>query len=266
MDATNQKNLMILDGEPPAEAWPVFKGESFELWRPDRGPECYYAWADPDIVADWLFEKRLRGASRGVHGEFPRAYRQKRDTLACYSTRIAFRDVARATDTRTVIAALLPPNVFAVNTAPVLLWPRGDQRDEAYLLGVLSSIPLDWYARRFVELHLNFFIFNPLPVPRPPRENPLWQRAVALAGRLAAPDERFAEWADAVGVECGVLDPVAKQDMIDELDAVVAHLYGLNVDQLTHMFETFHEGWEYPPRLERVLAHFHLHDEAAGNA
>jgi hypothetical protein len=134
------------------------------------------------------------------------------------------------------------------------------------LLGVLSSIPLDWYARRFVELNVNFFIFNPFPVPRPSRDDPLWQRAVALSGRLAAPDDRFAEWAEAVGVASGPLDPIEKQDMIDELDALVARLYGLDTEQLTHIFETFHEGWDYQPRLEAVLAHFHRAGEVAGNA
>ena len=38
--------------------------------------------------------------------------------------------------------------------------------------------------------------------------------------------------------------------MIHELDAVVAHLYGLSEPQLFHIFKTFHEGWDYqdPPR------------------
>ena len=33
------------------------------------------------------------------------------------------------------------------------------------MLGVLASIPLDWYARRFVELSLNFFILKAFPIP-----------------------------------------------------------------------------------------------------
>jgi hypothetical protein len=47
-----------------------------------------------------------------------------------------------------------------------------------------------------------------------------------------------------------------KQDMIDELDAVVAHLYGLSEPQLVHLFETFYEGRDYEPRLQAVLKHF----------
>ena len=45
-------------------------------------------------------------------------------------------------------------------------------------------------------------------------------------------------------------------DMIHELDAVVAGLYGLTEAQLVHIFETFHKGWEYQERLDGVLRHF----------
>ncbi len=77
-----------------------------------------------------------------------------------------------------------------------------------------------------------------------------------MAGRLACPDKRFAKWAKAVGVEYGKLDAAEKDDMIAELDAVVAHLYGLSESHLTHIFETFHEGWDCQPRLKAVLAHY----------
>jgi hypothetical protein len=271
LHATNDKVLMDLDSvNSPPGYWPVYKGESFDLWQPDRGPDTYYAWADPEKVCKHLFEKRLR-AARGRHSpfaEFDRQWIQDRRTLPCYHARIAFRDVARATDSRTVRVALIPPRVFVTNKAPFLLWVRGDQPDQAYLLGILSSVVLDWYARRFVETALNFHVFNPLAIPRPHRGNRLWQRVVQLAGRLAAIDQRLADWAKAVGVECGPLDGSTWIDMICELDAVVAHLYGLEEKHLRHIFETFHEGWEpgtqanhptlgdFNSRLERTLEHF----------
>ena len=151
----------------------------------------------------------------------------------------------------------MPPEVFITNKGPYFLWPRGDEKDQAFLLGTLSSIPLDWYARRFVEINLNFFIINPFPIPRPDRDSVLWQRVVQLAGRLACPDERFSTWADAVGVKYGSLAADEKEDMIHELDAVVARLYGLSEPQLIHIYETFHEGWDYQARLDGVLKHFH---------
>ena len=179
-----------------------------------------------------------------------------RIVLPCFASRVAFRDVSRATDSRTVRVALIPPNVFITNKGPYFLWPRGDERDQAFLLGVLSSIPLDWYARRFVEISVNFFILNPFPIPRPRRNDSRWQRTVELSARLACSDERLVSWADSVGVECGPLEAEEKNDMIHELDAVVAHLYGLTEAQLVHVFETFHEGWDFRDRLDAVLGHF----------
>lgn len=257
LHATNDKKHMDLSKECPKGFWPVFKGESFDIWEPDRG--TYYAWIDPEVARSVLQQKRLRGSKnrRSAFSEFPKPWVQDDSTLPCFGPRVAFRDVSRSTDTRTVRAALLPPEIALTHKAPYFLWPRGDERDQSFLLGVLGSIPLDWYARRFVETNLTYHVFNPFPVPRPSRDDPFWQRIVTLAGRLACPDERFAEWAEAVGVEVGPLHPDEKEDMIAELDAVVAHLYGLTEAHLCHIFETFHEGWDYSDRLNAVLAHYH---------
>ena len=258
LDATNDKHLMDVESEEcPDGFWPVYKGESFDLWTPDTG--IYYAWADPGPVRQRIQRKRLRGgnSTRSAHGEFSPHRLRDTKTLPCFAPRIAFRDVSRATDSRTVRVALVPPEVFIVHLAPYLLWPRGDEKDQTFMLGILLSIPLDWYARRFVETHVSYYVFNPFPIPRPDRDSVLWKRVVQLAGRLACPDERFSTWADAVGVEYGSLAVDEKEDMIHELDAVVAHLYELSEPQLVHIYETFHEGWDYQARLDGVLRHFH---------
>ena len=100
---------------------------------------------------------------------------------------------------------------------------------------------------------MSFGIFNSFPVPRPGHDDRLRQRVVNLSGRLAAVDERYADWANAVGVEYGPLDEETKQEKIHELDAVVAHLYGLSREHVEVIYETFHIGWDYEERLGRVL-------------
>ena len=261
LDATLQKPLMdMVSRSCPDGFWPVYKGESFDLWQPDTGK--YYAYADPEPVLEWLQSKRLRagaGKSRGrsPHAEFPLRHLRDRATLPCFAPRIAFRDVTNRTNQRTVITCLVPPNVFIANSAPYFLWPRGSALDHAYLLGVLSSLPLDWYARRFVEAHVSFFVINPFPVPRPGRGDPLRRRVAELAARLSCPDDRFAAWAAAAGVTCGPLAADEKADLIHQLDAAAARLYGLTEAHLIHLFETFHEGWDYRDRLDAVLRHFH---------
>ena len=258
MNTTGQKSLMDLKSkECPQGFWPVFKGESFNIWEQDIGK--YYAYANPEKVTDWLYKKRLNSHknSKSVNSEFSFDYIKDKNTLPCFKPRIVFRDVTNSIDYRTVKVALLPPKAFLVHSANHLLFPRGNEKDEAFLLGVLSSIPLDWYARRLISTnHINLSILNTFPVPRPSRKNPLWKRAVALSGRLASPDKRFSKWAKAVGMEYGQLDEKEKNNMIYELDAVVAHLYGLSRSQLIHIFETFHRTWDYKPRLTAVLKHY----------
>jgi len=209
---------------------------------------------DPDTLVPFQDDHH---ESKGQHWasafyEMSEEWLSERNTLPCLNPRVAFRDVTNRTNQRTVRAALIPPNVFLANTAPYFLWPRGDENDEAYLLGVLASIPLDWYARRFVETHVNYHILNAFPVPRPGRESPLRERVVELSGRLAAKDETYADWADEVGVDYGAIDEANELEKIYELDALVAHLYGLTQEHVEVIFDTFHNSSNYEARLERV--------------
>lgn len=116
---------------------------------------------------------------------------------------------------------------------------------------------MDWYARRIVSTHLTFYIFNSLPVPDADPGDPVVRRMVEISGRLAAVDERFADWAEEVGVPVGTLQEEPKRsDAIAELDACVALLYGLDEDDLRIIYETFHETTDYSQHYAAVLAHF----------
>ena len=124
-------------------------------------------------------------------------------------------------------------------------------------MGFLSSMIMDWFARRIVATYLSFYIFNSLPVPDADPGDPVVRRVVEISGRLAAVDERFADWAAEVGVPVGTLREEPKRsDAIAELDACVALLYGLDEDDLRIIYETFHEKTDYSERHAAVLAHF----------
>jgi hypothetical protein len=179
------------------------------------------------------------------------------ETLPCTGVRIVFRDIARATDPRTCIVSLIPPETIVTNKAPYLLNNGGTPHDEAYLLGVLSSIPLDWYSRRYVELGMNLHIFNGLPVPLSDETDSRRKRVIEISGRLAAVDTRYSRRAKEVGVKVGSVKTGSETDaLIAELDALVAHLYGLSRSQLEQVFKSFHQGWDYSSRLEQVLAFY----------
>ena len=254
--STANKELFSLDSVP-VKWWKLYKGESFNLWDPDTGK--YYGGVDPKVVVPLLFEKRSK-TSRQVNspfGEFKTEIIADRKTLPIENTRIALRKISSSTNQRTIITSLVPPCTALTEGAPYLLFPKGTQKDEAYLLGVLSSIPLDWIARRTVEVNVTYHIINGLPIPLVSSSDTRKSRVVEIAGRLAACDDRYIEWAKSVDVKVGsVKTETEKEVLIAELDALVAHLYGLSRPQIEHVFKTFHRNWDYSSRLEQVLAFY----------
>jgi hypothetical protein len=249
---TNDRKSGLL--KETGSGWPVLSGDSFDLWNPDLGAAKFIL--DEKEGIGHLQAKRQH-SSLWKKNFLPTVLKDPK-TLPQYRARILFRDVTNRTNSRTVIACLAPPHVFATNAAPSLLFPKGDEADEAYVLGVMSSIPFDWVARRRVETHVNFFILEALPLPRPDRQDPWRRRIIELAGRLASPDERFSSFAESVGVDQGPLDQTSRQDLIAELDAVVARLYGLTEEDLELIFSDFPttEAGVSLARRELIREHF----------
>lgn len=252
-NATGDKDKFEFDIDEPKGRVPVLAGASFNLWDPNFGTP--YAYSRPEVLRPALATKLGRAviSARSAYAGLP----FEEGELPMDRPRIAFRDISRSTDSRTTLACLLPPGSVAVHNAPLLVTRRGGEKSEAFLLGVMSSIPFDWGSRRWVELHLTFEVLAALPVPRYVPGTAIADRIVHIAGRLAAVDERYSDWAAAVGVTAGsVVDPAEKHALIAELDALVALSYDLTRNQLEHVFATFHRGWNYDDRLAAVLEHY----------
>jgi hypothetical protein len=245
LHATGDRDLYNERGQ----GWPVWKGRTFERYRPDIAPPVY--WADPAPALARLQEKRLR--SRGVFGEFPDEVLADPETLPPHDCRIVFRDVVRATDRRTMRSCLAPPRVFAIHDAPQLIWPRGGPHDQMYVLAVFNSLPFDWLLRRRVETHVTFGILNALPVPASPVQA---GRLSELAGRLSCVDDRYDEFARRAGVDVGPASDEERLEMEAEIDALVARAYGLSREYLEVVFADFVEAALPASYRERVVRHY----------
>ncbi|MHB1323479.1 MAG: Eco57I restriction-modification methylase domain-containing protein [Coriobacteriia bacterium] len=267
LNATSDRELFDFDLEDPKGDTPVIAGASFNLWEPDFG--LPYAYADGDAVLAHLQAKRQR-QSRTASSAFHGMDVSSMDTLPCLSPRIAFRDVTNQTNQRTLLACLIPGGVVLVHNAPYLYRLGGTAGDEAYLLGVMSSLPLDWYSRRFVEMHVTFDVLSAFPVPRPPREDALRRRVIEIAASLASVDTRYGPWLKTVSDDIGValgpprrLTEAEQFALVTELDALTSLLYGLSEDEVEVVFETFHRGWDYRTRLDAVLGYYATWEPAA---
>ena len=173
---------------------------------------------------------------------------------------LGWRNVARASDMRTVIACMIPRT--AVNHSFQLMMPSADAQVVAGLYANLSSIPFDYCARQKVGgVNFPYFTMRQLPalraeayaVPAP------WAASIRIRDWLlprvleltytAWNLKAFAEDCDDDGPPF-VWDPNRRFQLRCELDAALFHLYGVSRDDTAYILDTF-------PVLERSEAREH---------
>jgi hypothetical protein len=227
---TNDKKLW----QGAAEGWALWKGESFDQHDP-HGAEA--RWCPPSDAALTKATKARPGSESALATGVDLTGRRSAQRAELGQVRLAFRDVSRATDSRTVRASLVPAKTFLTNTAPYLAFVNGDHRARVACVAIMNSVPFDWQARRFVEVHLNFFVLELLTVPD--LDDGSFAELVRLGGRLSCPDARFAEVAEACGADIGPIDPDETMIIRARIDAVVARAYGLGPGDADVLLDDF---------------------------
>jgi hypothetical protein len=229
---TNDKALW----EGKRSGRPLWKGESFDQYQP-TGSE---ARPCPDTAALKAKRQKPNPGMNSILGTVSKAGRQAAVVAELDHARVAFRDVSRATDSRTVRACLVPPEVVLVNSGPYLAFLHGGWPGRLACLAVLNSLPFDWQARRFVETHLNFFILGGLVVPT--LDEATTVELARAAGRLSCVDDRYAEVAESLGVDVGPLATEERLRIQSGIDAAVARAWGLTSADVEVILADFSAG------------------------
>ena len=143
--------------------------------------------------------------------------------------RLAYRDVASATNRLTLIAAIVPADTVTTHTL-FCLKDALDGDEQLFLCGMFNSFVANYLVRLRVSTHVTSGIIDRLPVPKPPRESSAFKDIAALSVALRA-------------------DP-SNRERQAELQALAARLYGLDRRQFQHVLDTF----PLVPRAERDAA------------
>ena len=181
-------------------------------------------------------------------------------TYQCY--RIAYRAIARNTDTRTMIAAVLPPNSFyghSLNATTQGLHGA----DLLMVLALLNSLVLDYQLRQCVSANLTMFFVYQLPVPRLGATDKAFGLVVDRAARLTCTTPEFDNLAKSASLKShrdGATAPTERAVLRAELDGLIAHLYGLTEDEFMHILSTF----PLVPDPVKVAAHNAYRDVERG--
>jgi hypothetical protein len=135
--------------------------------------------------------------------------------------RLAYRDVASATNRLTLIAAIVPAHAVTTHTLFCLKTPLGIEEQYA-LCGLLNSFVANYLVRLRVNTHVTVSLVSRLPVPVVRHGHAHFAGLVNLSQALAT-------------------SPAPVDDMTEyaELQALVARLYGLTRADFEHVLSTF---------------------------
>lgn len=172
---TNDRHLFNTNGH----GIPLYEGKMIHQY------DAFYAapqfWIDPEKVASLTNELQRQ--------------------LKTY--RVVHRRIARSTDERTLISAVVPPDsACEINATVILVNGENTEPVKLYLVGLLNSFVLDYLIRYKVSTTLNMFYLYSLPIPRLTAGNPYFDAIVPRAARLTCTRAEFADlWRAVMGTE-----------------------------------------------------------------
>ncbi|MFP4123189.1 MAG: Eco57I restriction-modification methylase domain-containing protein [Coleofasciculus sp.] len=224
---TNDSHLF--NPQPAAERLPLYEGKMIEQFNHTFGTARY-----------WIEESAGRAAILGREED-------KGQALDYQHYRSGFRKVARSTDSRTLIATVIPPSFHSENFQSVLRYSKKvdsplNNAECLYLVSIWNSFVLDYALRFRVSANVNFFYVYQLPVPRLTEGEPYFNEIVERAAKLICTTPEFDDLAQEVGLgshKNGVTDETERAKLRAELDGMIAHLYNLTEAEFKHILSTF---------------------------
>lgn len=249
-----------------------FETDPPEFWSVDEEK-------DPELSAKRrIREKQFRKLKRAVYDAFDgngsqigfvndllEDYRESELSeddvlLDCTEHRIVFRDVARASDERTIIGSVIPDGVVCHNTLhtvrPYSVEPTEDDLEKEPLhsaynrvftdeelfaaLGLINSLPFDFLMRTKVDTHIVMYKFEESQAPALTERDEWFDYIWKRAARLNCYGDKFEEMRDRLGGIKPATDMEERREIQAELDAAAFHAYGLNREQTNFVLDDFH--------------------------
>lgn len=286
LNGGEQRHFFIPVEDAESTTVPLIKGAQFNLWGVHQGslPE-YHVSLEDDAAGGFLRDRQLGR----IHGWIAGALREQglasksgsmkdvaekwlEDTtgtpdlpdewlrLDLDGYRIAWRDMARNDDQRTLIAGIIPPGVALTDKAPFVRPFRLAIEDEEvvwkhqyapkqllYLCGMLSSFPCDAIVRgRVAKTTVSSQTFKRTEVPQWTGSSNQQRIATLCAQLTCLPTTTERPWADytnlaaEVGLDPdrdGLIEPDARYEAEVELNARAAYEYELKPEAFTFLMD-----------------------------
>lgn len=166
---------------------------------------------------------------------------------------LGFRDITNATNERTFICAPIPDASGVGHSATLLYVERGTM-PAASLLGMMSSLVFDYATRQKIggsHASISFVKQFPVFTPEQISSSGYEKDIVERVARLCWFNHDLDGWMDELRAECAarpelninlpaspvIWDEEKRAVWQTELDAIFAHLYDLNTDELRYILD-----------------------------
>jgi len=225
---------------------PLYEGKMGHQF--DHRFASFFGTGDTDIAANGDHSRGVRVLPRNWLREEVVEDRLARREWGTDAALLGFRRVARNTDERTAIAALIP---YGAASYGWILTAEAGIESLAALAGAYNSLVFDYILRQFLSqpsIPQGTFAQLPAPIPASFAESPAWTSGRTLGSwvtnhvlELTYTADDMRPFADDLGDtgEPFVWDSERRFLLRCELDAAFFHLYGVVRDDVDYIMETF---------------------------
>jgi type I restriction-modification system DNA methylase subunit len=205
------------------------------------------------------------GSQKGFVNDLLREHRgeplsEKDVLLDCTEYRIGFRRVARSTDERTLIAAVIPKGVVCINTLLAVRNYRIEPYEEGLQenplhnfyqriftdkelfnrVGMLNSVPFDYILRTKIDTDIATYKFKETQMPQLSEGDDWFHYIADRAARLNCYGEEFEEMRQRLGGIKPATDEKERRELRAEIDAAAFHAYDLARRDVQFILDDFH--------------------------
>ena len=160
--------------------------------------------------------------------------------------RLVFRAVAASTNQRTMISTFIPQNCCCGNSLIIInkfSQKNSEQtclKDLLFLSGVFNSFVFDYLLRLKISQNLNMFFIRDMPLPIITKSEHSFQQLIALVSSIYSEYEEFKLTLSNSIPYSQQLSKLSLNEKQAMIDAEVAKIYGLSLNDLKYILDQFH--------------------------
>ena len=161
--------------------------------------------------------------------------------------RLVWRTITNSIDKRTLIATILPPNVFlghSLNYLNPTIFNQNEYEhpisydETVFLCGLFNSFVVDFVLRHKIATNLTIFQILELPIPRFDKNNILHKKVLKNSVMLICKTDDYCKLRKETGIS-DIADESQYIPLEAQINACVAKIYGLTRQELEFILQIF---------------------------